>query len=153
MKVRVAGAALALVLLAADAAAGAAVRVDDSGTVVSAPVVNMRWRQLVPGRGADHTIEADLRVAVRLNTAAWLNQSVRLYMVLAQVTGEPVVARWRTQGRFIAGTVRSGSRAVVYEGRIASPVLEETLDLHLAMDGRNFGGTQTLQFTFEIETP
>ena len=144
-------AAFAVLLCAVDAAAG--VRVDDTGTVVSAPVVPMRWRQLVPGRGADHTVEADLRVALRLNTAPFMNQSVRLYMVLAPVPGDPVTASWRTQGRLLAGSVRSGARAVVYEGRITAPVLEETLDLHLATDGRNFTGTQSLQFTFEIDTP
>lgn len=152
MSPRFAAALVALACLGADAGA-ATVRVDDTGTVVSAPVVNMRWRQLVPGQGADHTVEANLRVALRLNTAPWLNQNVRLYMVLAQVNSEPVVASWRTQGRLLPGTVRSGSRAMVYEGRITAGVLEETLDLHLATDGRNFLGTQSLQFTFEIDMP
>lgn len=143
--------ALAALLAAEPALAG--VRVDDTGTLVSAPVVPMRWRQLVPGRGADHTVEADVRVAVRLNTSPWVNQSVRLYMVLAPVNGQSVVANWRTQGRLLAGNLRSGSRAVVFEGRISGPVLEETLDLHLATDGRNFAGTQALQFSFEVDTP
>jgi len=143
---------LALACLSLDAGA-APVRVDDTGTVVSAPVINMRWRQLVPGQGADHTVEASLRVALRLNTAPWLNRDVRIFMVLAQASSEPVVASWRTQGRLLAGTVRSGSRAVVYEGRITAGVLEDSLDLHLATDGRHFLGTESLQFTFEIDTP
>ena len=80
-------------------------RVDDSGTIVSQSVVPMRWRQLVPGRGADHTVEASLRVAVRLNLARWLNQPVRVYMALAASPGEPVQASWRTQGRLLPGAL------------------------------------------------
>ena len=104
-------------------------RVDDSGTIVSQAVVPMRWRQLVPGRGADHTVEASLRVAVRLNLARWLNQPVRVYMALAPMPGEPVQASWRTQGRLLPGTLKSGARTLVYEGVARSASLEETLDL------------------------
>lgn len=150
---RLACVALATAIAAASSAAGASVRVDDTGTVVSAPVVPMRWRQLVPGRGADNTVEAQLRVALRLNLAPWVNQQVRLYMVLAPVNTETVVASWRTQGRLLAGTLRSGSRALVFEGRVPAPVLQETIDLTLATDGRALVGTQALQFSFEIDTP
>jgi hypothetical protein len=148
---RAALAGLALALPCVPAAAS--VRVDDSGTIVSAPVVNMRWRQLVPGRGADHTVEAQLRVALRLNLAAWVNQPVRLYMVLAPVSGESVVASWRTQGRLLAGSLRSGARALVFDGRVPAAVLEETIELTLATDGRALASPQTLQFTFELDTP
>jgi hypothetical protein len=139
---------------AAPAATAASVRVDDSGTVVSVPVVPMRWRQLVPGRGADHTVEAQLRVALRLNLTAWVNQQVRLYMVLAPVVNsQAVTATWRTQGRLLAGSVRSGARTLVFEGRVPAAVLEETIDLALSTDGRGLLGPQTLQFSFELDTP
>ena len=150
---RIAGLALAVAIAAAAAPAAASVRVDDTGTVVSMPVVPMRWRQLVPGRGADNTVEAQLRVALRLNLAPWVNQQVRLYMVLAPVNTETVVASWRTQGRLLAGTLRSGTRALVFEGRVPAAVLQETIDLTLATDGRALVGAQALQFSFEIDTP
>ena len=137
---------------AADARA-ATFRVDDSGTIVSQAVVPMRWRQLVPGRGADHTVEASLRVAVRLNVARWLNQPVRVYMALAPAPGEPVQASWRTQGRWLPGTVRSGARTLIYDGVARSASLEETLELTLSTDGRALVSQQSLQFYFEVDTP
>lgn len=132
--------------------ASAALRVDDTGTVVSTPVLPMRWRQLVPGRGADHAVEAQVRIAVRLNLSRWLNQPVRLYMVLAP--GESAVtASWRTQGRLLAGSLRSGSRALVYAGQVSLPTLEETIDLALSTDGRHLEAPRPLQFSFELDTP
>ena len=139
-------------LWAADARA-ATFRVDDSGTIVSQAVVPMRWRQLVPGRGADHTVEAGLRVAVRLNLARWLNQPVRVYMALAPAPGEPVQASWRTQGRLLPGALKSGGRTLVYDGVARSPTLEETLELTLSTDGRALVSQQALQFYFEVDTP
>lgn len=139
-------------LAALPVSASAAVRVDDTGTVVSTPVLPMRWRQLVPGRGADHSVEAQVRIAVRLNLARWLNQPVRLYMVLAP--GEvAVTASWRTQGRLLPGSLRSGSRALVYAGHVSVAMLEETIDLALSTDGRNLEAPQALQFSFELDTP
>ena len=137
----------------ADDACAATFRVDDSGTIVSQAVVPMRWRQLVPGRGADHTVEASLRVAVRLNLARWLNQPVRVYMALAPSPGEPVQASWRTQGRWLPGALRSGARALIYDGVARSASLEETLELTLSTDGRALVSQQALQFYFEVDTP
>lgn len=153
-------ASLALVLAIGFAATGyigsasaATTRVDDSGTVVSQGVVPMRWKQLVPGRGADHSVEANVRVAARLNLAPWLNRPVRLYMALAPSTGEPVYASWRTQGRLLPGSLKSGARALVFEGVVKAASLEETMDLALSTDGRSLQSPQTLQFYFEVDSP
>lgn len=155
---RPAGAALARCLLAAslglaDCAAAGTARVDDSGTVVSQAVVPMRWRQLVPGRAADNSVEAGVRVALRLNLSRWLNQPVKLYMGLAPVAGEPVHAAWRTHGRLLPGSVRSGARTLVFEGLAGTASLEETLELTLSTDGRALVSPQSLQFYFEVDTP
>jgi len=144
-------AAIAFAALLLAAGAHASERVDDSGTIVGTPVVAMRWRQLVPGRGADHTVEAQLRVALRLNLARWQGQQVRLYMALPPLGFGTVLATWRTQGRLLAGSLRSGSRTLVYEGPVSAPVLEETLDLALATDGRALDRPETLNFTFELD--
>ncbi len=145
-------------LLAATLLGGAGVyanttRVDDSGTVVNQGVVQMRWKQLVPGRGADNTVEAGVRVALRLNLARWLNQPVRLYMALTPAPGEPVYAAWRTQGRLLPGNLRSGGQALIFEGTVNAALLEETLDLSLRTDGRALTTPQNLQFYFEVDTP
>lgn len=131
----------------------ATTRVDDSGTIVSQAVVPMRWRQLVPGRGADNSVEAGVRVALRLNMTRWLNQPVRLYMALGLTAGEPVYANWRTQGRLIAGALQSGGRVLVFEGVPGVASLEETIDMTLTTDGRALISQQALQFYFEVETP
>ena len=136
-----------------DPASAVTARVDDSGTTVSQAVVPMRWKQIVPGRGADHAVEAGVRVAARLNLAPWLNRPVRLYMALAPSTGEPVHASWRTQGRLLAGAVRSGARTLVFEGVVRAASLEETMDLTLTTDGRALVSPQALQFYFEVDTP
>lgn len=142
-----------LTLIGLGTSQAATFRVDDSGTVVSQSVVPMRWKQLVPGRGADHSVEARLRVALRLNLAPWLNKPVRLYMGLAPVNSDPVQATWRTQGRLLAGSVRSGARTLVYDGTVSAALLEETLELVLSTDGRALVSTQTLQFYFEVDAP
>lgn len=131
----------------------ASVRVDDSGSVVSQSVVPMRWKQIAPGRGADHSVEASLKVALRLNLAKWLNQPVRLYIGLSSVSSEPVYASWRTQGRLTSGNVRSGERALIFNGINTATMLEETIDLDLKTDGRALTSAQALQFYFEIDKP
>jgi hypothetical protein len=127
--------------------------VDDSGTVLSQSVLPMRWKQLVPGRGADHSVEADVRIALRLNLTRWLNQPVRLYMALAPATGDMVYARWNTYGRLLPGDVRSGSRKLIFNDVVSTAMLEETIDLTLKTDGRTLVAPQALQFYFEIDTP
>ena len=128
-------------------------RVDESGTIVSESVLPMQWAQLVPGRGADHNVHANVRVALRLNLARWLNQSVKLYMALTPSTGSNVAATWRTQGRLLPGDLRAGARTLVFNGVVQAATLEETIDLTLKTDGRTLMSPQTLQFYFEIDTP
>ena len=144
---------LALALGYSGLAQAVTTRVDDSGTIVSESVLPMRWAQLVPGRGADHTVYANLRVALRLNLARWLNQPVRLYMALAPSTGDSVSASWRTQGRLLPGDLRSGARTLVFNDVVRVAMLEETIDLALKTDGRTLVSPQALQFYFEIDTP
>jgi len=144
---------LAASLLTATSAAAITTRVDDSGTVVTQGVVPMRWKQLVPGRGADNSVEASVRVALRLNMSRWLNQPVKLYMALAPAPGEPVYVAWRTQGRLLPGTLRTGGRTLIFEGVANAASLEETIELTLKTDGRALVSSQALQFYFEVDTP
>lgn len=143
--------ATALALGLATAAHAATFRLDESGTVVNEPVVNMKWRHLVPGRAYDNTVEASLRVDVRLNLAQWLNRPAKIFMVLSPVSGERVRARWTTQGRLLPGTLYSGERALVFDGAAGPAVLNESLLLALEADGQRLTQTQTLNFYFEIE--
>lgn len=126
-------------------------RVDDTGTVVSQPVTPMRWRQLVPGRAGDNTVEGNVTVTLRLNLSPWLNRQARIYMSLAPTEGDQLVATWRTQGRLLPGTVRGGGRTLVFEGVVRDAFLQENILLSLAADGRAVERAQSLQFNFEIE--
>lgn len=144
------------VLLLAAALAGPACagvyRIDEAGTVVSQPVVAMKWRSLVPGRAADDTIEATLRVDVRLNLQPWLNRPARIYLVLEPLpAGERIRARWTTQGRLMQGGLYSGERTLVYEGAAQPATLSDSLLLALEADGQRIERARTLHFHFEIE--
>lgn len=126
-------------------------RIDDSGTTASAAITKMRWRQLVPGRAADHTAEGELQVNLRLNLTRWLHKPVRIYMLLAPTVETTVLASWRSQGRLLPGSVRSSDRALVYEGLVPTAILEETLQMRLSADGRQLSHAQPLSFYFELE--
>ena len=149
---RLAAALLCTALAAIGSAAhAAAFRIDETGTVVSDPVVNMKWRTPTAGRVMDNTVEATLRVDVRLNLAPWINKQARVYMVLAPVNSDRVRARWTTQGRLLPGTLASGERALVFQGPAAPATLTESLLLTLETDGQRLTQQQTLNFHFEIE--
>lgn len=139
-------------LATAPAQADTATRVDDSGTVVSQPTVQMQWRQPVPGRRPDHTVQARIKVNVHLNVAPWVNRPVRLYMGLAPLNGPQVQASWSTAGRLMPGTLRSGARTLVYAGPIKTSTFDDAIELTLTTDGRALTSLQSLQFYFEIES-
>lgn len=143
--------ACAVLWSAGSAAHAAAFRIDETGTVVSDPVINMKWRTHSAGRVLDNTVEATLRVDVRLNLAPWINRQSRIYMVLAPVNSDRVRARWTTQGRLLPGTLSSGERTLVFQGPAAPATLNESLLLTLETDGQRLTQQQTLNFYFEIE--
>jgi hypothetical protein len=150
----------AYVLLCAAASTGSAAsppvgatRVDDTGTVVSAPLVVMRWRDPVPGRGASNDVDGEFDVELRLAVGHWMNRDVRLYLVFEPplVPGMSIAARWQTGGRFLPGSVRSGGRTLVFQGRITEPTLREKLRFNLTTDGGRLPQSQALQFHIEAE--
>jgi hypothetical protein len=150
------GLRLSLALLAfsgLQSAGAAAVKVDDSGSLVSQSVLPLRWSQPVPNRSHDNSAQGSLQVALRLDLSPWLNRPVRLYMALPASTHEPIQASWTSQGRLLPGELRSGGRALVFNAVVRSKQLEESLFLTLKADGRKLPPSQTLQFYFEIETP
>ena len=131
----------------------AARRVDDSGTVVGALIVPMRWRHLVPGRGTSNDVDGEFDVALRLNLAPWMNRNVRLYLVLEPpgIPGLAMTARWRAGGRLLPGSVQSGGRALVYQGRVTEPLMQEKLQFMLTVDGNRLSTSQAVQFHIEAE--
>lgn len=124
-------------------------RIDEAGTLVSDPVLQMQWRN---GRGApDQKVAAALRIDVRLNLQPWLNRPARIYLVLAPLTGNRVQAQWTTHGRLLPGSLQSGERALVFEGPAGPAAFTDTLRMRLETDGRRLSTPQRLDFHFEIE--
>lgn len=144
-------AALLLAALVAPSSQAGVFRIDETGTTVSEPAVTLKWRHMVPRRGADNTIQGTLRVDVRLNLQPWLNRPARIYLVLAPVSGERLRAHWTTQGRLLPGKVASGERALLYDGIAGPAALTEALLLTLEANGDAMHRPETMQFHFEIE--
>ena len=71
---RALGLAALVATLAVDVATAATYRVDDGATTPLETTALLRWRELVPSKANDNTIEGAVLVAVRLNPQcrAWL---------------------------------------------------------------------------------
>lgn len=129
---------------------GQVFRVDDSGTVVVDPVLEMQWRP--PGRtGTTSLVSASTRVSVQLNLASWVGRSGRIYMTLPRTAGPTVRATWSTGGTLLSGALISGDRALVYAGPVSSPLLRDLIDIKLEADGARLAQPEALAFGFEIE--
>lgn len=129
---------------------GQVFRVDDSGTVVVDPVLEMQWQP--PGRtGTTSLVSASTRVSVQLNLASWVGRSGRIYMTLPRSAGPTVRATWSTGGTLLSGTLVSGDRALVYAGPVSSPLLRDLIDIEMEADGARLAQPEALAFGFEIE--
>jgi hypothetical protein len=129
---------------------GRVFRVDDSGTVVLDPVLEMQWQP--PGAsGSTSLVSASTRVSIQLNLAAWVGRTGRIYMTLPRSPGPTVRATWRTGGTLLPGTVLSGDRTLVYAGPVTSPVMRDLIDIALEADGARLSQPEALAFGFEIE--
>ncbi len=122
---------------------------DDSASVVMAPVSQLKWRTPGPGARRDAMADAATQVQLVLNTQPWLGKHARIYMLLAP---QPVrvTVRWTTRGVLLPGTLQSGGRVLVFEGNVPLS-LRERLDVIVSADGRELGAAQRLQFSYEIE--
>lgn len=138
-------------LAAAHGSNAATFRVDDSASLPQEATTRLKWRELVPGRRADSSLEGAIAVAVRLDLAPWLNRSGRLFLVLPEQPIGTVRVRWITQGRLLAGQLVAGQRALVYAGPITTAYLEETFALSIEADGDRLAGVHRLNFHFEID--
>lgn len=148
---RAARAWLLLALAAASMPAPAAThRVDDSGSQVMNPNVQMRWDASLPGlqgRGMAGALE----VALRLDVAAWRGRNGRVYMRLPASPSGPLQVAWTTQGELLPGRLVAGERALVYAGPIARDALRDRLRLSVQADGQRMERAETLNFSFEID--
>ena len=144
--------ALALSIIWASPSLARTTTIDDSGTIALEPAVSLRWQSVAPPRGGtNNTMVGATTLRVRLNVLPWLKRSGRIFLTLPAQPPGPLRATWTSEGRLAAGTVRSGSRTLIYSGPITSPVLEDVLRFQFSLDGslvrRPF--PVTLRFEFD----
>jgi hypothetical protein len=138
-------------LLIASAAAANPHRLDDSASHTVPPQVQMQWRELPPGTPGAGGMEAWLTVNVRIDTRAWVGRSGRVYMVLPRDQASTIEASWSTQGRMLAGQLRSGERALVFAGTLSAPTLEDQFKVRLRSAPDWQGSLRRLNFHFELD--
>jgi len=144
--------AAAFLAIAATAATAAPIRLDDSQTHTVPPNVQMQWRNLPSSAGSAGSMEAWIRVNVRLDTAALSGRVGRVYMVLAKDSTSVVEASWTSQGRLLPGRVVSGERTLVYSGTLPA-ALADQLALRLRASPDWDSPSRRLNFHFEFESP
>jgi len=140
-----------IIWLAAAATTSAGQVIDDSGTLPYNAALAMHWQQTSARDPNNNRMVGTLELHVRLNVAPWLRHSGHVYLVLpAQQPGD-ISATWTTHGRLMPGRVSAGGRALVYVGRITSPLLEDVMQLTVTVDGRRMLTTYPVNFHFEMD--
>lgn len=155
-----AGLLAALALACAQAFAAAPVRLDDGASPRSRIDVKSRWLHGEEGLTDPARLNAMVadvpNLEVRLNTSRYVGKSGRVYLVVPDFvsgmrTPGGLRVDWRTRGPMLPGSAIPGTRSLVYDGRIAAPVLADFLDFTLTIDGRFVDSTLRFEPYFEIE--
>jgi hypothetical protein len=125
--------------------------IDDSATLPNNAALNMHWQQLSP-RGPDaNVMVGTLGLRVKLNVAAWQHRTGKIYLALPAQAPGAMTATWTTQGRLLPGRVTAGSRTLVYSGPIATPFIEDMVQLTISVDGRRMQQLYHINFRFEMD--
>jgi hypothetical protein len=140
-----------LSLLLGSAALANPHRLDDSASHTVPPNVQMQWRPLSARGGAEPSMEAWLRVNLRIDTREWVGRSGRIYMVLPRDEASSIEAVWTTQGRLLPGRLVSGERTLVHAGAITTTTLEDQILVRLRSGADWQGNSRRLNFHFELD--
>lgn len=148
-----------LALTACAAHAQSAVRLDDSASPRQRVMVTPQWSYPEADDSAEqlNALRAEIPAfEVRLNTRAYVNRDVEIYLRLPLTipglrSAEGLRLNWQGRGRFNNGSIRPGERALLFRGRIAEPVLSEVIDMRLSLDGRSLDGGFQFDPVFELE--
>src|SRR5258707_8507147 len=120
----------AAALMAVSGVAGAVTSaIDDSGTVVLAPSVPMRWQALSARQRDGVLMVGSTTVRVRLNVTPWLQRAGRTYLVLPAQHPGAIRAAWASQRPLLSGDASAGSRPLFYSEPTRPPFVEEALQL------------------------
>ncbi len=134
-------------------AAHAAQRLDDQGTHTMPPNVQMQWRSVgAAGPASARQMEAQLTIALRLDTRAFAGRLARIYMVMPQDSGSSLQAQWVSRGRVLPGRIAPGERTLIFQGVVPHQTLEDQLVMQLLTDGAWMSDSRRLDLFFELDT-
>jgi hypothetical protein len=150
----------AATVAAASAIASPPVRLDDSASPKARVELAPRWlgeHEAGANRDWLHAMVAEaVNVEIRLDTRAHVGRRGRIYLVvpdpvpgLASPTGLRV--NWLSRGLLASGSAVPGSRTLVYDGAVDSPVTVVRLDFRFELDARYVGPGLRIDPQFEIE--
>lgn len=143
---------LAFAIIWCSAAHAKSIVLDDSGTVVLEPLVNMHWQSAAPPRsGKDDQLVGTTAIRVRINVMSWLKHSARIYLALPAQPPGPIRASWVAEGRLISGQITTGNRVLIYAGPITTPFLEDVLQFQFIVNGNLLRRTVPVNFHFEMD--
>ena len=143
------------------------VRLDDSPSPQQMYSLDLHWRPHEIGR-AIQAMFSDQPAAlpplsgylpgvdIRLNTRDFVGQRVRIYLTLPVAIAGVQNARdieisWHTRGQFLAGSLRPGHEALVFEGVIEQPVTVGVFDFVLAVEPGNLADSFVFEPHYELE--
>jgi hypothetical protein len=143
---------LALTIIWASAAQAKSITIDDSASQAIEPSVSMHWKTAAPSRsGGGNPMVGTMTIRVRINLTPWLRHSGRIYLSLPAQAPGPIGLSWITQGRLLPGQLQSGSRVLVYAGRITTPFMEDTLTFQFTVDGSLMRRAVPVTYHFEMD--
>jgi len=123
--------------------------IDDSLT--QAPLAQLRWRDPPPSGITSTALFAMSEVRVVLNVQQWAGRQAKIYLRLAPQSPVNTTIEWPSGAIFLAGRLAAGQRQLVHEGRIASPLLRDTMRLTVDTDVSSAATMAKLNLQFEIE--
>lgn len=151
---------LLAVVLTAQLAGAASIRLDDSASPKARFDLQPAWQyEGEEIQGADRLNAMIARaegVEVRLNTAALVGKRGRIFIVLPpSVPGlsspDALHMQWTARGRFLSGSVLPGGRTLLYDGPIESSLTRDVLDFTIVLDARHMVGGLRLETSFEFD--
>ena len=139
-------------------------RLDDSASprqrIMAPTVLSENGIALAADRNAQFALLQFGKVQFNLATHAYKGRNAHIYYVIpaslsALQSPSALQVQWRSLGSFASGTAQSGSRTLVWTGRLLHDTLQETLDLsarlRLADTRLPYDGHFGFDSYFEIE--
>jgi hypothetical protein len=151
--------------LAATLTEAAVMRLDDSASprsrVPAQVILGDNGRPFAQARGSSSITLKFGTVDYRLETAAFVGRRARIFYVVAPFVpglSSPDALRidWRGLNGFASGSARPGERTLVWSGVVNSAWLNESLEVTMRLDPRQYRPRRQTPFAvdsyFEIET-